>query len=196
VEFGRQVSHAERDLFAQIGAAFATRGIQGADHNRTEASGMGKDVRRGLASRGAKIGIPTVAALGAGSAIAVAAIPGDDGTIDGCYSRATGNLRVVESADDCRKAETAIKWNQRGPAGPQGLPGPAGPKGDPGAAGPQGDPGPQGPPGPAGGALANLDSLAGASCNNGTGTVDVAYGARNGAGVSSITLTCVESHEP
>ena len=100
---------------------------------------MGKDVRRGLASRGAKIGIPTVAALGAGSAIAVAAIPGDDGTIDGCYSRATGNLRVVESADDCRKAETAIKWNQRGPAGPQGLPGPAGPKGDPGPAGPAGN---------------------------------------------------------
>jgi type VI secretion system secreted protein Hcp len=106
-----------------------------------EASGMGKDVRRGLARRGAKVGIPTVAALGAGSAIAVAAIPGDDGTIDGCYSQANGSLRVVENADECRKSETAIKWNQRGPAGPQGIPGPAGPKGDAGPAGPAGPPG-------------------------------------------------------
>jgi type VI secretion system secreted protein Hcp len=105
---------------------------------------MGKDGRRGLASRGAKVGIPTVAALGAGSAIAVAAIPGDDGSIDGCYSRASGNLRVVESGDACRNSETAIKWSQRGPAGPQGIPGPAGPKGETGAAGPAGPAGPAG----------------------------------------------------
>jgi type VI secretion system secreted protein Hcp len=96
---------------------------------------MGKDVRRSLASRGAKVGIPTVAALGAGSAIAVAAIPGDDGSINGCYSKGNGDLRVVENAADCRKQETPIKWSQRGPAGPQGEPGP---KGDAGPAGPAG----------------------------------------------------------
>jgi type VI secretion system secreted protein Hcp len=97
------------------------------------------DGRRRLAGRGAKVGIPTVAALGAGSAIAVAAIPGDDGTINGCYGKGNGDLRVVENADDCRNRETPIKWSQRGPAGPQGIPGPTGPKGDPGPAGPAGN---------------------------------------------------------
>jgi type VI secretion system secreted protein Hcp len=99
---------------------------------------MGKDVRRSLAGRGAKVGIPTVAALGAGSAIAVAAIPGDDGSINGCYSKGNGDLRVVENGADCRKHETPIQWSQRGPAGPQGVPGP------------QGEPGPKGDAGPAG----------------------------------------------
>src|SRR5919204_20200 len=79
---------------------------------------------------------------------------------------------------------------RRAARGAKGDPGPAGAQGPKGEDGPTG---PQGPPGPAGGALANLDSLAGASCNNGTGTVDVAYGATNGAGVSSVTLTCVGS---
>jgi type VI secretion system secreted protein Hcp len=97
---------------------------------------MGKDGRRSLASRGAKVGIPTVAALGAGSAIAVAAIPGDDGSINGCYSKGNGDLRVVENGADCRRQETPIKWSQRGPAGPQGEPGP---KGDTGPAGPAGN---------------------------------------------------------
>jgi type VI secretion system secreted protein Hcp len=105
---------------------------------------MGKDVRRSLASRGAKVGIPTVAVLGAGSAIAVAAIPGDDGSINGCYSKANGDLRVVENGADCRKHETPIKWSQRGPAGPQGVPGPQG------DTGPKGDKGDAGPAGPAG----------------------------------------------
>jgi type VI secretion system secreted protein Hcp len=107
---------------------------------------MGKDVRRSLASRGAKVGIPTVAALGAGSAIAVAAIPGDDGSISGCYSKGNGDLRVVENGADCRKHETPIKWSQRGPAGPQGIPGP---QGDPGPKGDKGDAGPAGPAGSA-----------------------------------------------
>jgi type VI secretion system secreted protein Hcp len=87
------------------------------------------------------VGIPTVAALGAGSAIAVAAIPGDDGSINGCYSKANGDLRVVENGADCRRRETPIQWSQRGPAGPQGIPGPAGPKGDAGPAGPAGNAG-------------------------------------------------------
>jgi type VI secretion system secreted protein Hcp len=124
---------------------------------------MGRgDGRRSLASRGAKVGIPTVAALGAGSAIAVAAIPGDDGTIDGCYSRATGNLRVVQSGDRCRGIETAIKWNQRGPAGPEGIPGPSG------EAGPKGDTGPAGPPGPAGAAGDSAIVVGGEALNAGT----------------------------
>lgn len=54
-----------------------------------------------------------------------AAIPGSDGVIRGCYKNG-GNLRVVESASDCKQSETAISWSQEGPAGPPGPPGPPG----------------------------------------------------------------------
>ena len=37
----------------------------------------------------------TGAALLAGGALAVGAIPGSNGTINGCYAKKTGNLRVV-----------------------------------------------------------------------------------------------------
>jgi type VI secretion system secreted protein Hcp len=135
------------------------------------------DGRRRLAGRSVKVAIPTVAALGAGTALAAGAIPGEDGAIDGCYHRLTGNLRVVDDGDDCRALETAIEWNQRGPQGDQGIPGPRGdigpqgdqgipgpqgdigPKGDPGDDGPAGPPGPPGPPGTAGAAAAGCDSV-------------------------------------
>lgn len=84
--------------------------------------------------------------------VAYAAIPGADGTIQGCYATSSGilgipskgDLRVVDSSTDCRANEQAISWNQRGPQGDRG---PAGPQGD---AGPAGDTGPAGPVGPAG----------------------------------------------
>jgi hypothetical protein len=61
--------------------------------------------------------------------------------IYGCYNK-SGQLRIASGPGACDKNnETAISWNQAGPAGPQG------PKGDPGA---KGDPGPQGPAGPQG----------------------------------------------
>jgi type VI secretion system secreted protein Hcp len=108
---------------------------------------MSTDESRRKLARGAKVAVPTVAALGAGSAIAVAAIPGEDGSIDGCYNRLTGALRVIDSAEQCRSLETAIEWSQRGPAGPQGVPGPPG------------DTGPAGPQGPAGAAaIANVST--------------------------------------
>jgi hypothetical protein len=46
---------------------------------------------------------------------AFAAIPDSNGTIHGCYNNNYGNLRVVESAADCRSNETALPWNQKGP---------------------------------------------------------------------------------
>ena len=52
--------------------------------------------------------------------VAVAAIPDSGGTIHGCYQQTGGNLRVVESAADCRNSERAISWNQQGPPGPPG----------------------------------------------------------------------------
>jgi hypothetical protein len=52
--------------------------------------------------------------------VAFATIPDSSGTIHGCYNQ-SGNLRVVESANDCRKNETPLAWNQQGPPGPPGT---------------------------------------------------------------------------
>ncbi len=106
-----------------------------------------------------------VCALAGG--VAWATIPESGSTtINGCYQKIRGTLRVIDSASDsCATSEVPISWNQKGPKGergdpgPQGVPGPAGPKGDrgpqgvPGSQGPKGDTGdtgPQGPPGPSG----------------------------------------------
>jgi type VI secretion system Hcp family effector len=105
-----------------------------------------QELRRALSGRGAKIAIPTVAAVGAGGAIAVAAGgPGD--TIDACYRTKGGGKGTLRIADSCRKGERAISWNRVGPRGPAGAPGPAGAKGDTGATGPAGAPGAAGPQG-------------------------------------------------
>ncbi len=100
----------------------------------------------------------SVATLGTGfmlaaGSIALASIPAADGTINGCYNRTNGNLRVVDDPASCRQHEVAISWNQvgpQGPAGPQGPPGIPGPQGDTGATGPPGPGGPAGPAGPQG----------------------------------------------
>src|SRR6476620_1868417 len=55
--------------------------------------------------------------------VAFAAIPDSGGTSHGCYQKNNGNLRVAESATDCRNGEQALSWNQQGPPGPPGQPG-------------------------------------------------------------------------
>ncbi len=83
------------------------------------------------------------------------AVPGPDGVILACADR-QGDVRIVDSHDDCRRNETPVRWNVQGPegprgaVGPQGPQGPSGPQGERGAAGPQGEQGPQGEPGAAG----------------------------------------------
>jgi hypothetical protein len=57
----------------------------------------------------------------AAGGVAVAAIPGSDGTIQGCVKTANGDLRVVDSANDCRASERSLEWNREGPPGPPGL---------------------------------------------------------------------------
>jgi hypothetical protein len=52
--------------------------------------------------------------------VAFATTTDSSGTIHGCYNKSNGNLRVVESAADCRSNETALPWNQQGPPGPPG----------------------------------------------------------------------------
>jgi type VI secretion system secreted protein Hcp len=89
-------------------------------------------------SRALKIALPTAAALVAGGAVALAAIPAADGTIHGCYATGgtpTGALRIVDEGVNCGAGETAISWNQRGPVGPAGPAGATGPTGDTGPAG-------------------------------------------------------------
>jgi hypothetical protein len=89
----------------------------------------------------ARTTLAVAALVVAAGGIAVAAIPDSSGVIHGCYGKGNGQLRVVESASGCKNGETAISWNQIGPAGPRGLPGPRGPAGPRGSAGPQGPPG-------------------------------------------------------
>jgi hypothetical protein len=109
----------------------------------------------------------TLTALAAGGAgVAVAAIPGSDGTINACYD--TGrDVRVIdrEAGQTCSSRSTPLSWNQQGVKGDTGPQGPKGDTGDPGAQGPQGpqgptgqkgdkgdpgEPGPRGPEGPQG----------------------------------------------
>jgi hypothetical protein len=86
---------------------------------------------------------------------AIAAIPGGDGVIDGCYKTSGGALRVIDkgSGASCTATETAISFNQRGPTGatgPTGAKGVAGAKGPTGPKGTDGQNGSQGPTGPKG----------------------------------------------
>jgi type VI secretion system secreted protein Hcp len=99
-----------------------------------------------------KILVPTVAALGAGAAVAVGQIGGSDNTITGCVLTSQdsvgtpiGSLRVVDPSStidgdtSCdTSSEEQITWNQQGPqgaTGPQGAPGTPGAPGAPGATG-------------------------------------------------------------
>lgn len=69
-------------------------------------------------------------ALG-GGAYAIGSKPATS-TINGCYSRHTGALRIVAKNGRCHKRELPVSWNKQGPTGPAG---PAGPRG---AEGPEG----------------------------------------------------------
>jgi hypothetical protein len=64
-----------------------------------------------------------------GVGVAAAAIPAADGTIHGCFNKASGVLRLVDAGVACKTGEQAISWSQRGPQGPPGPPGPVGPAG-------------------------------------------------------------------
>jgi type VI secretion system secreted protein Hcp len=83
-------------------------------------------------NRALKIALPLAAALGAGTAVAIAAIPStSDGVIHACYSTGSsppGALRVIDADANqtCSAGETTLTWDQTGPTGPQG------PQGDPG----------------------------------------------------------------
>jgi type VI secretion system secreted protein Hcp len=87
-----------------------------------------------------KIALPLAAVLGAGTAVAIAAIPSaSDKVIHACYTTTgtlPGQLRVVDAEasppQTCTPDEATLTWNQAGPAGPTG---PQGPDGEPGLPG-------------------------------------------------------------
>ncbi len=119
--------------------------------SREEVNRIARAVERARRSRRAalKVAIPTVAALGAGAALAIGAIPSGNGTITGCYITTpnpdgprTGQLRVIDPSlpatipgggvnaqAACLNDEKTITWNQSGPQGPQGPAGAQGPTG-------------------------------------------------------------------
>jgi len=111
-----------------------------------EGDGCEPVIRGSRMRRAAKIVIPAGAALGAGAAIATAAIPAADGTITACYKPGGaggptgGSVRFVDTANSCvgDSGEVALSWNQKGQAGPTGATGATGPEGPAGPAGPAG----------------------------------------------------------
>ena len=58
-------------------------------------------------------------------------IVGPDGVIHGCYDNDNGKLRVVAPPGTCKRGETALPWNQAGPAGAKGDKGDKGDAGSP-----------------------------------------------------------------
>jgi hypothetical protein len=103
-----------------------------------------------------------IVTVAVGSGVALGTV-GGGGSIDACYAKTSGALRVIDpSATHCGGGETSLSWAQTPAPGPKGDTGAAGPKGDPGAEGPQGpkgdtgilgfqgSDGPQGPQGPPG----------------------------------------------
>jgi type VI secretion system secreted protein Hcp len=91
-------------------------------------------------SRILKLALPAAAVLGAGTAVAIAAIPSSSGIITACRvttGSSPGALRVIDTeatpAQTCTTGEATITWDQQGPAGPPGPQGDPGPPGDSGS---------------------------------------------------------------
>lgn len=115
--------------------------------------------RLGLSSlqrRGRRVFMLTTMTILFMTIIAFAGIPGPNGIIYSCYNKVNGQLRIIDSNEQCKNNEAALNFNQTGPQGPQGIQGvqgpqgPQGPQGQTGPQGPQGQTGPQGPQGPQG----------------------------------------------
>jgi hypothetical protein len=64
--------------------------------------------------------VACIALVLAAGGFAVAAIPGPDGVIAGCFKKKKGTLRVVDTRKKCRKGERRLTWNQKGVPGERG----------------------------------------------------------------------------
>jgi hypothetical protein len=83
---------------------------------------MSRTIGRLFRSRIALSMTAVVGVVGLGAAAAgLAMIPDPSGTIHGCYTTATGALRVIDpSSASCRTSETRLDWNRTGIQGPKG----------------------------------------------------------------------------
>jgi hypothetical protein len=66
--------------------------------------------------------ISTVALVVASGGVAVASIPDGSGVIHGCYAKAGGALKVIDTdaGKVCGSKQVPLSWSQTGPAGPAG----------------------------------------------------------------------------
>jgi hypothetical protein len=85
--------------------------------------------------------------LSSGAAYAAFDPVGNDGDIDACFQRRSGDLHL-KKGKRCKPGERPVSWSLQGPRGARGEEGPPGLQGEPGI---QGPPGPS--TGPAGGDL-------------------------------------------
>lgn len=76
--------------------------------------------RGGFSKRGRRIFALTATTILLTAIIAFASIPGANGVINSCYKTIGGDLRVVDSTEQCKSNEVALSFNQTGPQGPQG----------------------------------------------------------------------------
>jgi hypothetical protein len=70
-------------------------------------------------------------AVGGGYALAASKVK----TITACSDKKTGLLHLKPHGGKCKRGQTRVTWNQRGPQGLQGVAGAQGPAGAPGAPG-------------------------------------------------------------
>jgi len=54
------------------------------------------------------IGLGAVAVLSIGTAIATGAIPNSDGTVNVCYVKSTGAVRVIDTGQGCKNSENPL----------------------------------------------------------------------------------------
>lgn len=71
---------------------------------------------RWIRNRQPATGIALAALVIALGGAAFAAIPDSSGTVHACYQKSNGNLRVVESANDCRSTERPITLSEGHPS--------------------------------------------------------------------------------
>jgi hypothetical protein len=94
--------------------------------------------------------ITALALVVAVAGLALAANPSKDGTVVACVNKKTKSMRLADSKGRCRRSESKLTWNQRGPAGTTGAAGQTGATGTNGSPGGTGAAGPTGPAGASG----------------------------------------------
>jgi hypothetical protein len=66
-----------------------------------------------------------VLVLCSGMLVAASIPDSTTGVISACYTKSSVRIIDAQAGETCKKGETLLPWNQRGPRGEQGLPGPA-----------------------------------------------------------------------